>query len=64
MKAHMRHDITDRMWEKLEPELMGRKGTWGGNARDNRQFSRDKEVTPGVKHELYCAYGRRFMPQV
>ena len=36
--AHRRHDISDRVWEILEPHLLGRKGTWGGNARDNRLF--------------------------
>ena len=36
--AHRRHDISDRVWELLEPHLLGRKGTWGGNARNNRQF--------------------------
>ena len=36
--AHRRHDISDRVWELLEPHLLGRKGTCGGNARDNRQF--------------------------
>ena len=35
---HRRHDISDNVWERLEPFLLGRKGTWGGNARDNRQF--------------------------
>jgi len=33
-----RHDISDRTWGLLEPNLMGRKGTWGGNAKDNRRF--------------------------
>ena len=33
-----RHDISDRIWNLLEPHLPGRKGAWGGNARDNRQF--------------------------
>lgn len=33
-----RHDITDRAWEILEPILPGRKGSWGGVAKDNRQF--------------------------
>ena len=33
-----RHDMSDRVWELLEPHLLGAKGTWGGNARDNRQF--------------------------
>ncbi len=36
--AHRRHDISDRIWELLEPHLPGRKGAWGGQARDNRQF--------------------------
>ena len=36
--AHRRHDISDRLWNILEPHLLGRKGTWGGNARDNRLF--------------------------
>ena len=33
-----RHDISDKLWALLEPLLLGRKGTWGGNARDNRRF--------------------------
>jgi transposase len=37
-EAYKRHDISDRVWAVLEPHLMGRKGTWGGNARDNRKF--------------------------
>ena len=36
--AYRRHDISDSAWERLEPHLPGRKGLWGGNARDNRQF--------------------------
>ena len=36
--AHRRHDISDRVWELLEPHLLGRQGTWGGNARNNREF--------------------------
>ena len=36
--AHRRHDIPDELWERLKPHLLGNKGTWGGNARDNRQF--------------------------
>ena len=35
---YRRHDISDRVWEVLEPLLKGRKGTWGGNAKDNRKF--------------------------
>jgi transposase len=36
--GHRRHDISDRVWELLEPHLPGRKGAWGGKARDNRLF--------------------------
>jgi transposase len=32
-----RHGISDRAWQLLEPLLPGRKGAWGGVARDNRQ---------------------------
>ena len=28
--AHRRHDISDTVWQILEPHLLGRKGTWGG----------------------------------
>ena len=33
-----RHDISDAMWAKIEPHLPGRRGTWGGIAKDNRKF--------------------------
>jgi transposase len=33
-----RHDISDKVWESLEPYLPGRKGDWGGIAVDNRKF--------------------------
>lgn len=36
--AHRRHDISDYAWERIEPLLPGRKGQWGGIARDNRLF--------------------------
>ena len=36
--TYHRHDISDKAWAILEPVLPGRKGTWGGNARDNRKF--------------------------
>ena len=36
--SYHRHDISDDTWNLLENHLPGRKGTWGGNARDNRQF--------------------------
>ena len=37
-QGHRRHDISDRIWELLEPLLPGRPGSWGGKARDNRLF--------------------------
>ena len=36
--THRRHDISNRVWELLEPSLPGRKGAWGGTAKDNRLF--------------------------
>ena len=36
--AHHRHDISDRLWELLEPHLPGRDGVRGVTARDNRLF--------------------------
>ena len=37
-EAHRRHDISEAVWQKLEPYLPGREGAWGGRAQDNRQF--------------------------
>ena len=37
-QAHRRHDISDKTWRLLEPHLPGRKGSWGGVAKDNRLF--------------------------
>ncbi len=36
--AHRRHDITNKVWEKLEPHLPGRQVKCGGIAQDNRLF--------------------------
>ncbi len=36
--SYKRHDISDEKWALLEPMLLGRKGSWGGIAKDNRQF--------------------------
>lgn len=36
--SHRRHDITDDVWSLLADLLPGREGSWGGMARDNRQF--------------------------
>ena len=38
MHDYHRHDISNEMWELLEPHLPGRKGQHGGIARDNRKF--------------------------
>jgi len=36
--SHRRHDISDKVWELLEPQLPGRQGGWGAVAKDNRLF--------------------------
>ena len=36
--AMHRHDISEHVWSLLEPLLPGRKGVWGGKAKDNRLF--------------------------
>ncbi len=36
--AHRRHDMSGRIWKKLEPYLPKRRGVWGGVAQDNRRF--------------------------
>jgi len=36
--AYQRHDISDQVWNKLALHLPGRKGAWGGVAKDNRRF--------------------------
>ena len=36
--SYHRHDITDEAWALIKPNTIGNKGTWGGNARDTRQF--------------------------
>lgn len=36
--AHRRHDIAYAVWEKLEPHLPGREGSWGGRAYDDWRF--------------------------
>ena len=37
-KSYQRHDISDKVWAKLEPLLPGRKGSRGRRAQDNRRF--------------------------
>ena len=36
--SHYRHDISDPVWNLLEPYLPGRGGTWGGGIKDNQLF--------------------------
>ena len=36
--AHRRHDIKDKIWEKLEFHLPGREGCVGRRAINNREF--------------------------
>ncbi len=33
-RTHRRHDIIDGLWDKLESHLPGRRGKWGGIAKD------------------------------
>ena len=33
-----RHDMSDTVWNLLEPHLPGQRGQWGGIAQDNRRF--------------------------
>ena len=37
-KEQQRHDISDKVWNLLEPHLPGQRGQWGGIAQDNRRF--------------------------
>ena len=36
--GQQRHDISDEVWNLLEPHLPGQRGQWGGIAQDNRRF--------------------------
>ena len=38
LPAHRRFDLSDEHWNKIEPHLSGRKGSWGGIAKNNRLF--------------------------
>jgi transposase len=37
-REYRRHDISDRIWKVIEAYLLGKKGKWGGIAKDNRLF--------------------------
>lgn len=36
-KTDRRHDISDRVWQRIEPPLSVREGVWGGRPKNNRQ---------------------------
>lgn len=36
--SYHRHDISDKVWMLLKPNLAGQRGQWGGIAWDNRRF--------------------------
>lgn len=36
--ALRQYEISDEIWSLLEPHLPGKRGQWGGIAKDNRQF--------------------------
>jgi transposase len=36
--AHKRHDISDRIWDRIAPHLPGKKGSVGRPGANNRQF--------------------------
>ena len=38
MEDYHRYDISDEAWEKIKDKLPGRRGMWGGIAKDNRKF--------------------------
>ena len=38
VEDYRQHDISDKVWELLEPHLPGRHGSSGRNAKDNRKF--------------------------
>jgi len=38
MNTHRRHDISDKLWENLEPHLPGKRGFVGRPAADNRLY--------------------------
>ena len=55
------HDLSDEIWAVLEPILPGRKGEWGGQALDNRQFLNGVFWvlrTGRAWRELPAAYGK------
>ena len=37
-ESYNRHDMSDELWNLIEPHTIGNKGTWGGNAKDTRLF--------------------------
>ena len=41
MSAHRRHNLTDKVWNLLEPHLPGREGRWGGVVKYNQWLNYD-----------------------
>ena len=37
--AHRRHDISERVWKRMEPHLPGRRGSRGGVERNSRRLA-------------------------
>ena len=37
-ETYRRYDISDNLWELIEPHVIGEKGSKGGNAKDTRTF--------------------------
>ena len=37
-EAYEIYDISDELWELIEPYTIGNKGSQGGNAKDTRKF--------------------------
>jgi len=37
-KEQHRHDVSDKVWAKIESYFPGQRGQWGGIAHDNRRF--------------------------
>ena len=42
------NNISDNIWTLIEPHTIGDSGTWGGNAKDIRQFINSCTGAPGV----------------
>ena len=60
LESYNRHDISDNLWTLIEPHTVGNSGTWGGNAKDTRQFINAVFWilrTGAPRHDLPFSYG-------